>query len=561
MASSRKLAKARNAIIGMFVVIAAVIGGIFAFASTGGTWSPKLALDLSGGTQLILAPKVSGDNSGEVNEEQLAQAVDIIRQRVDGSGVAEAEVTTQSGKNVVVSVPGTLDSQTRDLIQASAEMSFRSVLVAGNGAPVAENQRTAEDKLPQPTGEPQDGSDMNWVTADIFREYEAKDCAAVANEDTEAQDPSKPVVACSTDGAEKYILGPVEMNGTDIKDASYSQVQSSQGVSTGQWGVNLELTDTARQKFQDVTSRLVGIGAQNPQDARSRFAIMLDGKVLSAPTSQAVITDGKSQITGNFTEETAKSLSEQLKYGALPISFDIQSEQQISATLGQDQLKWGLIAGAIGLTLVFIYSLFQYRLVGLINIISIMVAASFSLTLIILLGNMMNYRLSLAGVAGLIVSIGLMADSFIVYFERIRDEIRNGRTIAAAIDHGWDRAQRTILASKAVNLLAAVVLYLASVGNVRGFAFTLGLTAISDLIVTYLLIHPMMVLFGHTKYFANGGRFSGMDPEALGAAPLYRGAGRVRTPEENDGMGAAERRRALRLAQEEEEKAAEVNNG
>ncbi|QRZ62455.1 protein translocase subunit SecD [Rothia sp. ZJ932] len=549
---TRKLSHARNTLVGMFLVIAAVVGGIFATTASGGSWSPKLALDLSGGTQLILAPQVSGSDSQEVTEEQLEQAVDIIRQRVDGSGVAEAEVTTQSGQNVVVSLPGALDKQTRDLIQASAQMSFRSVLQAGAPTAVAEESRLSEDQLPQPAGEPENGSDPNWISADLYRQFEALDCAAVANEDAEAQNPENAIVACATDGTEKYILGPVELNGTDIKNASYGQVQSAQGFATGQWGVNIEFTDTAREVFRDITTRMVGIGATTPGSPRSRFAILLDGKVLSSPSSKAIIADGRAQITGNFTEESAKALSEQLKYGALPISFAIQSEQQISATLGTDQLKWGLLAGLIGLVLVFIYSIFQYRLVGLVNIFSIIVAAIFSLALIVLLGNLMNYRLSLAGVAGLIVSIGLMADSFIVYFERIRDEIRSGRTIAAAIDHGWQRAQRTILASKAVNLLAAVVLYLASVGNVRGFAFTLGLTAISDLVVTYLLIHPLIVLLGNTSYFKNGGRFSGMDPVALGATPLYRGAGRVRTPDEAPLESAAERRRAARLAAEQE---------
>lgn len=557
MAKNSHSAKARGALASMLLTLLLLAGGIFGTTFAGGTWAPKLALDLSGGTQLILSPQVNDADGGSITDDQLEQAVEIIRQRVDGSGVAEAEVTTQSGQNVVVSVPGTLSPETRALIQTSAQMSFRAVLNAGSAAPITGDAVAPEESLPSPTAEPTDGSDYNWVTAELWREYEALDCTVPANVDVENQDPASAIVACSTDGLEKYILGPIEINGTDIDTASFSQVTGGSGYSTGQWGVNIDFNSSATETFQQVTTRLNAIRGANSADPRARFAIMLDGAVLSSPVTQAVITNGQPQITGNFTEQEASQLAEQLKYGALPISFTIQSEQQISATLGADQLKMGLLAGLIGLLLVFIYSLFQYRLVGLVNISSIIVAAGFSYGVIILLGHLMNYRLSLAGVAGLIVSIGLMADSFIVYFERIRDEIRAGRTIPAAIDHGWVRAKRTIMASKAVNLLAAVVLYFASVGNVRGFAFTLGLTAIADLIITFLFIHPVMVLLGQRDYFKNGGRFSGMDPEALGATPLYRGAGRIRTPEETEErLSLAERRRRERLAAE----AAEAEN-
>ena len=197
------------------------------------------------------------------------------------------------------------------------------------------------------------------------------------------------------------------------------------------------------EKFQNITSRLNAIRAQNANDPRARFAILLDGKVLSSPVSQAVISDGKPQITGNFTEQEAKALADQLKYGALPISFTIQSEQQISATLGSEQLRVGLLTGLIGLLLVFVYSLFQYRLLGFVTMMSLVVAGIISYEAIALLGWALNYRLSLAGVAGLIVAIGATADSFIVYFERIRDEIRAGRTIPSAVNHGWQRASRT----------------------------------------------------------------------------------------------------------------------
>lgn len=551
MAKRSPLAAARGALLSMVLLMVVMAAGIFGSTYSGGSWAPKLALDLSGGTQMILSPKVNGSSDGNVTQEQLNQAVEIIRQRVDGAGVSEAEVTTSfgSGNNVVVSVPGTISPETRQLIQASANMTFRPVLVAGDGAAVAQESRTADDKLPKPTAEPTDGSDRNWITADLYKQYEAKDCTAARNEDTDSADPTKPMVACSDDGKEKYILGPVELSGSDISTASHSQETSGQGVTTGRWAVNIQFNDAAREKFQNITSRLNAIRAQNSSDARARFAIMLDGKVLSAPISQAVISDGKPQITGKFTEEQAKALADQLKYGALPISFTIQSEQQISATLGSEQLRVGLLTGLIGLLLVFIYSLFQYRLLGFVTIASLVVAGIISYEAIALLGWALNYRLSLAGVAGLIVAIGATADSFIVYFERIRDEIRAGRTIPSAVNHGWKRASRTILASKAVNLLAAVVLYVVSVGSVKGFAFTLGLTAIADLLVVYLFTHPALTLLANTRYFGEGHRHSGLSPESLGSTPLYRGAGRIRTLEEKQ-LSIAERRRAERAAEE-----------
>lgn len=558
MAKRSPLAAARGALLSMVLLMVVMAAGIFGTTYSGGSWAPKLALDLSGGTQMILSPKVNGSSDENVTQEQLNQAVEIIRQRVDGAGVSEAEVTTSfgSGNNVVVSVPGTMNAETRQLIQASANMTFRPVLLSGAGTAVAENARTADDKLPKPSAEPTNGSDRNWITADLYKQYEAKDCTAARNEDADSADPTKPMVACSTDGQEKYILGPVELNGSDISTASHSQETSGQGVTTGRWAVNIQFNDQAREKFQNITSRLNAIRAQNASDPRARFAILLDGKVLSSPVSQAVISDGKPQITGHFTEQEAKALADQLKYGALPISFTIQSEQQISATLGSEQLRVGLLTGLIGLLLVFVYSLFQYRLLGFVTMMSLVVAGIISYEAIALLGWALNYRLSLAGVAGLIVAIGATADSFIVYFERIRDEIRAGRTIPSAVNHGWQRASRTILASKAVNLLAAVVLYVVSVGSVKGFAFTLGLTAIADLVVVYLFTHPTLTLLANTRYFGEGHRHSGLSPESLGATPLYRGAGRLRSPGEKQ-LSIAERRRAERAAAEAEESASD----
>ncbi|UWX95898.1 protein translocase subunit SecD [Arthrobacter zhaoxinii] len=519
---------AKKTLLWLGVILAALallLGGGSMWSNA--SWTPKLALDLEGGTQMILAPEVQGGGS-DITTEQLDQAVEIIRQRVDGSGVSEAEISTQSNRNVVVSLPGVPDAETRELIQASANMEFRPVLSGGGGQGAAVTDPTPAEQLPTPSAEPTDASDTNWISPELQTQFETTDCLnpdTIANAEQAPAD--QPMVACEPGTAGKYILGPVEVPGVDISTASFGMAQGNNGVSTNQWAVNIEFNGEGTDKFRSVTDRLFAFPEGDP---RNQFAIVLDGQIISAPTVNAVITDGKPQITGNFTQESAEALSEQLKYGALPISFEIQSEQQVSATLGADQLRMGIIAGLIGLALVAVYSLFQYRALGFVTIASLVVAGLLSYLAIAILGWSHNYRLSLAGVAGLIVAIGQTADSFIVYFERIRDELRDGRGLVSAVDNGWKRAKRTVLASKAVNILAAVVLYFVAVGNVRGFAFTLGLTAIADLIVVFMFTHPTMVLLARTRFFGDGHRFSGLDPSRLGAIPLYRGAGRVRTP-------------------------------
>lgn len=541
----------------------AVGGGVLAGATT---WAPKLGLDLEGGTQMILAPKVEGTSN--IAAEQLDQAVSIIRQRVDGSGVSEAQISTEGGRNVVVSMPGKPTDEERNLIKASANMNFRPV-IASTDAPsgaVPEAERTPADKLPVPTAAPLNASDPNWVDAALMKQFEATSCINPLTDRPTTSDADKPIVSCEPDTGVKYILGPVEVPGKWIKTASYGLQSGAQGATTNQWSVQLTLEKPeGADAFKAVTQRLYAKYLANPNDPQARFAIVLDDSVVSAPASQAVITDGQSSITGNFNEASSKALADQLKFGSLPISFEIQSEVQISATLGLQQLEMGLLAGLIGLGLVVIYSLFQYRALGLVTIFSLVIAGVLTYLAIVLLGWAENYRLSLAGVAGIIVAIGQTADSFIVYFERVRDELRDGRGLVAAVENGWARAKRTILASKAVNVLASLVLYFVSVGSVKGFAFTLGLTAVADLIVVFMFTHPTLQLLARTKFFGEGHSFSGLDPKQLGAIPLYRGAGRFRTPEETAAVvkgknvraaGEAERRQTIaerRLAAKEAE--------
>ena len=345
---------------------------------------------------------------------------------------------------------------------------------------------------------------------------------------------------------------------------------NSQGHSTGEWGVDLTFNAEGTKQFAEASKRLYDLrndtqsGKNYGKPDRNHFAVVLDGQVITAPSMNAEIPTGTAQITGSFTAKSAAALANQLSFGSLPLNFEVQSEQQISATLGSEHLEKGLWAGLIGLVLVVLYMIWQYRGLAIISAGSLVVAGCLTYLVITVLSWAVGYRLSLAGIAGLIVSVGVTADSFIVYFERIRDEVRDGRPLSAAVDEGWDRAKRTILVSDAVNLVAAVVLYILAVGGVQGFAFTLGVTTVVDLIVIFLFTHPMMELLIRTEFFGGGHKLSGLDPEHLGArsAVTYAGRGRVvvsgagsasstlETDAEGQPLSLAERKRAARLAEQ-----------
>jgi preprotein translocase subunit SecD len=502
-------------------------------------WTPKLALDLEGGTQIILNPQIAV--GATVTEEELAQAVGIIRQRVDATGVSEAEVTTQGGTNIVVSIPGTPDQATLDRIRSSAKLEFRPVLITDVSEIVSQVATSVSDALakdpkadvsalgtPQtpatwaaPAGEPTNFSDLNWVTPEIYQEYLTTPCDVLDSSGANTADPTKTLTVCADDQSYKYILGPVEVDGAMVADASANYIPGANGVQTNEWGVYLTFNAAGTAAFADVTARLTTlVGAQN------QFAIVLDGKVISAPRTLAAIPDGKPVISGSFDEISSKALADQLKFGALPIGFEVQSSDTVTPTLGVAQLESGLIAGAIGLLLVVIYALFQYRALAIVTISSLATAGLLTYVVITYLSQANGYRLSLAGVAGLIVAIGITADSFIVYFERVRDELREGRSLISAVETGWKRAARTIIVSGAVNLLAAIVLFALAVGNVRGFAFTLGVTTVVDLIIVMLFTHPLLQLLARTRFFSSGHPWSGLDGSALGA--VYRGRGEFR---------------------------------
>ena len=542
------------ALIGTVALIALNGASVLFDKENPGSWTPELALDLQGGTQITLEPQL--ENGQTVTQDQLNQAVAIMRDRIDASGVSEAEITTQGtgeSTNVIVSIPGEPDEATRDRIQSSAKLEFRPVLRAevatdaavggeGDGSTASPTPTPSESLESKPSVSPTDASDENWLTPALLDTYTNFSCTSEAAADTNLAPADEPLVACDDALQYKYILGPVEVAGERIADSTNSLVTNSQGVTTGQWGVNIIFDGKGTEQFADVTTRLYGYGAGT--SVRNQFAVVLDGKVITAPSTNAVITDGKPQITGNFTQETSKALADQLKFGALPIAFQVQSEEVISATLGEAQLTSGLIAGIIGLLLVFIYSLFQYRLLGLVTIASLIVAGVITYIVIALMSWRYGYRLSLAGVAGLIVAIGFTADSFIVYFERIRDELRDGRQLASAVEAGWGRALRTIFAAKAVNLLSAAVLFILALGSVKGFALTLGITTIIDVIVVVLFTHPVLQLLASTRFFASGHPITGLDPNALGA--VYRGRAQFRAPQLATAKAGAGREAARR---------------
>ncbi len=373
-----------------------------------------------------------------------------------------------------------------------------------------------------------DPSSLAQITPELRQQFTDLDCATdLEGERVAASPDDQPVVVCASDGTEKYILGPVELTGAEVEDAR-AGYRTGQGGPTGIVEVSLDLNDKGGRDFAQVTSRLF----QYPNgDAQNRFAIVLDGSAISAPAINGVIDAGLASITGSFTLDTAELLANQIKFGALPISFAVQTSEQISPTLGGEQLQLGIWAGVVGLALVFFYSLVQYRALGLVTIGSLIVAGILAYLSVTLLGWASNFRLTMAGVTGLIVAIGITADSFIVYFERVRDEVRAGRPLRYAVDTGWARARRTILISDAVNLIAAGVLFWLSEASVKAFAFTLGMVTVIDLIVIFMFTHPVLSILANTKFFGEGHKWSGMDPERLGAKrSTYLGRGQLNLP-------------------------------
>ena len=564
-----------------FFVGLAITFGLVALA---GSWTPRLGLDLQGGTRISLVASGEG-----VNESRLQEAASIIDSRVNGSGVAEAEVTTQGERTVVVEIPGESRPDLEETVKRQAQLRFRVVACtavdpgpcggtgtttpgapqqpqapgagvtvpdqgqgdqgqgdgqgSGNSSPrnrppffakqshakqslVTNNEQQSESPQdeasdsPSPTAQPDAEGELvdnplQWMnnpdqaSVQAFNEFE---CPPAGEAPVVEDDPDKPLVTCDDQGI-KYLLSVSMIEGTNLTSASAGIPDQSVN-----WAVDLKFDGAGTEDFTEISRTLF--------NTEKQFAIVLDGQVISAPTMNGVITNGEAQITGDFSEAEATSLSTSLKFGALPIQFsdDLIETQTVGPSLAGNQLAAGLAAGALGLGLVMLYCMVYYRGLGLVVLASLFVAAAWTYALVLLLSESAGFALSLPGVAGLIVGVGITADSFIVYFERIRDEMRDGKSMRVACESGWQRARNTCLAADAVSLLAAVVLFIFATGVVRGFAFALGLSTLIDLAVFFWFTHPMVSWLARFDFFNRGHKLSGLDAESLGLDRLPMGA-------------------------------------
>ena len=476
------------------LVLFALLGAVFIQGAT----AVRLGLDLRGGTSVTLQPRIAPGENGKVTNELIDQAVSIIRQRVNSLGVAESEVTAQGSglsRQIVISVPGDTGRRVVELVGQTAELRFRQVLAETSGTPNLADTSTAV-------------TPVSGVDPDVNARYAKLDCSIPANRQGTGSDvATNAIVSCSRSGANKYILAPAEVLGREVSKASAGI--DTQGGSA--WYVSLVFNGEGTKAFGALTTRVTSLTSPLNQ-----VAIVLDGLVVSAPRINEAIPSGNAQITGSFTQTEATDLANVLKYGALPLAFDRGEVQQISPTLGSDQLRAGLLAGALGLFLVLLYSLLYYRGLGLVTVGSLLIAGSLVYLLVLLLGKWIGFTLTLAGIAGVIVSIGITADSFIVYFERIRDEVREGRSLRSAVETGWTRARRTIIVADFVSIIASVLLYFFAVGGVRGFAFTLGLTTLIDLVVVFAFTKPIVTIIAQLDFFSSGHAFSGFSAKSLG---------------------------------------------
>ncbi|MDF1489398.1 protein translocase subunit SecD [Tessaracoccus caeni] len=500
-------------------VFLGVIALLYVIMASTSTWTPKLGLDLRGGMTITLTA-----TNDVVPAESLSLARGIIQQRVDSLGVGEASVTTAGDRNIVVSAPNISRDDLVELVGATAQLSFRPVITATAADGVVDPEAEPSDEptvpglpKPEPTESEDDadatpsGEDQMLPVADVVAyqpteaDLETLENFSCGDEVVERLD--APTVACDEENAQKFLLGPVAIQGQSVTTAT-SGIQ--QGDLT--YSVSLQVDSTGATALDELTSWA-------SQDYPNRtFAIVLDGVVRSYASAQARIPTGEASISGGFTADSAASLANILKFGALPLDFETSQVESVSPTLGGEQLRVGVIAGLLGLGAVAVYSFAYYRGLGIVVVGSLAVAASATYGVMVLLGEAVGFALNLPGVAGAIVGIAVTADSFIIYFERIRDEIRDGRSLTSSLSSGWKKARGTIVISDAVSLLSAVVLFFLAFGGVRGFAFTLGLTTVIDLAVCFFFTVPLMHLLGKTKFFGEGHKLSGLDPEHMGVS-------------------------------------------
>jgi preprotein translocase subunit SecD len=572
--------KPGRALAALFVLIVLMLVGIIGSnIGSPGKWHQDfkvgLGLDLSSGTQATLRAVTQQGKAPP--QDDMKTAVAIINDRVNASGNTGVSVQQEGSTDIQVTAPGQGSQQLINNVDTTAQLRFRAVLLEGSSLPAptpsasstatpnasssatpsastkayikhaaatpspsAQASSSAKAKASSsaspsasasasPTGSAATtAGNAKAVDPAVLKLFNKLDCTNLNNwktklKYTEAQwdAPDSQTVACGQNGV-KYVLDKAVILGTDVTNES-SGIDST----SNQPVVNLTLNSKATKAFGKLTAtqatKYQPSASTNPDDqVLDQTAIVLDGNVVSAPATTEAIPAGQVQITGLGSQAAADELAQQLKYGALPLTFKVVNVQNISPSLGRSQLDAGLIAGGIGLILVVIYSFFYYRGLGSVSVSSLLIAGLIGYLSVVLLSRYQGFTLSLTGIAGLIVAIGITADSFVVFFERLRDEVREGRSLRAAVESGWKRARRTILVSDTVSFLAALLLYIFSVGDVKGFAYTLGLTTLIDVIVVFLFTKPMVTLLARTKFFGQGHKWSGLDPERLGARAPWR---------------------------------------
>ncbi|MFF0415111.1 protein translocase subunit SecD [Kitasatospora sp. NPDC004745] len=436
------------------------------------------------------------------------------------NGATAAPSATASGTPAASASP---TKQGRALGEAlAADASPSAAATGASTAPSAPAAGTPSAAATQPSAADVSAAlTQGTVPPELSAAFAALDCSKPEVRAAQTGADDKAVVACSQKPQngyyEKLALGPAAVKGADV-----SKAQATIDTQTGAgWQVQLQFNGTGTDAFAKVTGQLA---TQTPPT--NQFAIVLDNEVVSHPQVNGPIPGGSAVITGRFTQAEAQDLSNVLSFGALPLEFAKSDITTVSPALGSDQLKAGLIAGAIGMLLVVVYSLVYYRGLGLVSIAGLLVSAALTYSIMSLLGGGIGFALNLPAVCGAIVAIGITADSFIVYFERIRDEVREGAPLRPAVQRAWPRARRTILVSDFVSFLCAAVLYVVSVGKVQGFAFTLGLTTALDVVVIFLFTKPLITLLARRKFFSDGHPWSGLDPKRLGARPPLRSSRR-----------------------------------
>ena len=556
-----------------------------------------LGLDLSSGTTVTLRAVPPKGTSATQLQADMTTAQQIMSSRVNGAGFNGASVTTQGTNLINVTVPGQGSKQVVDLVGTTALLRFRQVLLeaenytattsakvtpgagpaghtlaagaksltSGTAAAKAKPKANASPSpsasaspSPSPSPSPSasgktseklsttaDGQgDASALSAKTKALFDKVNCAdsnwktkIYGNNPNNYDNPDIQTVTCYN--GLKYALGKAIVTGSQLKLGGSSAVLQS----NGDWYVDLNFNGDGTKAFATFTSSLYSKYAGSSTEPLNYFAVVLDGTPASVAYISSAITTGSGQIEGNFTESQADQLVNVLNYGALPLAFQNVSQQTVSAQLGSQQLEAGLLAGAAGLFLVVVYAFLYYRGLGAVAISSLAISATLTYLSVVLLSLYEKFALSLAGVAGLIVAIGITADSFVVFFERLRDEVRDGKSLRTAVERGWQRARRTILVSDSVSFIAAAVLYKFAVSDVQNFAFTLGLTTLVDVVVVFLFTKPTITLLARTEFFGGGHRLSGLDPARLGARSPWRAvrrpAGRPQTREAPGGAATA----------------------